>query len=151
MNVTLPRNLAYGAIALAIVGAIAGSLPALPAIVGSALLVASVALVVAAAYVAPKATAASQLEEPSFGREMGLHFTSLALLVVFLLLGLTELLAIPAALGQLQVFGSFALGFLTFYPALLGALTAALALALVLALLGLGLTLSRLRGQGRRK
>jgi flagellar protein FlaJ len=58
---------------------------------------------------------------------------SLVLMVVFLLLLLTELLAIPAALGQLVVFSQFGLAFVTFYPALIGLLVAALAGAVVLA------------------
>lgn len=71
--------------------------------------------------------------EARWRRELAIHASSLVLFVIFLLLALTELLAIPAALGHLVVFSSFGLGFITFYPVLLGALLCALAGAILLA------------------
>lgn len=127
------KLLAYVAIGLSVAGAAAGSVPGVPVIASVAVLAAGLgALLLAAWSVQPSPPDAAEDADKRYRRELKLNVTSLVLLVVFLLLGLTELLAIPAALGQLRVFGSFAFGFIAFYPALIGALTAALAGAVAL-------------------
>lgn len=81
----------------------------------------------------PASGAGSETEEARWKRELAVHASSLVLLVIFLLLGLVELLAIPAALGHLVVFSSFGLGFIKLYPVLLAVLLGALSGAILLA------------------
>lgn len=122
--------LAYLAAGLAIAGAVLGSLPgAAPVIATVGVLAVALVASFAAAWTVSRERAAEAPEDANqkFRREAILNASSLVLLVVFLLLALTELLAIPAAFGQLRVFGTFAFGFIAFYPAIIGGLTAALA------------------------
>ena len=133
----LARYLAYATVAVAIAGGLLGVLPATQMyavhVLGvSIVLLAAASWTLGRKHVAPDASAAED-DGARFRRELRVNASSLVLLVVFLLLALVELLAIPAAMGHLVVFSDFGLGFVSFYPVLIATLVAALAWATHLA------------------
>jgi flagellar protein FlaJ len=138
MRSATPRYLAYGSILAALLGAILGFLPlheGLPAFG----LGAGVLLATAAAWLVGKEPRAEDAQEAPFRHELALHASSMVLLVVFMLLALIELLAIPAAMGKLVVFSRIGVGFIEYYPVLIALLLCTLAGAILLAGQGAGL------------
>ena len=130
---TLPRALAVASAVVAFGGAAMGFVPAV-SLYATHVLGLAIVLMAVAAWVLGRAPARPAPEgEDAFPRELALHGSSLVLLVVFLLLAMTEVLAIPAALGHLVVFSAFGLGFVTYYPVVIAVLMGALAGAVVLA------------------
>lgn len=126
-----PRYLAYGSIAAAILGAVLGFLP-LPDGLPTFGLGAGVLLATAATWILGKQPHVRDASAP-FRREVAIHASSMVLLVVFMLLALVELLAIPAAMGKLVVFSSIGVGFIEYYPILIALLLTTLAGAILLA------------------
>ena len=131
------KLLAYGALGTAMLGAVLSLLP-LPLAASTFALGAGVLLAVAAAWFLGSKPS-TRTAEASFRSELALHASSLVLLVVFLLLALVEILAIPAAMGKLVVFSTIGIGFIEYYPILTGILLAALAGSIILAAEGPGL------------
>jgi flagellar protein FlaJ len=137
-NVRLSRMLALGGIAVALGGGGLGFVASLRPLSGYVLAVAVVLVGVSAWLLGRRPGEASEDADAKWRRELAIHASSMVLLVVFLLLALVELLAIPAALGHLKVFGDLALGFISGYPLLIAVLVSALAGATLLASRGPG-------------
>src|SRR5687768_16978687 len=95
------KSLAYTSIGLAAMGALFSLF--LPIAVSTIALCAGVGVATAAAWVPGRQPRLAAVQTP-FRRELAFHASALVLLVVFLLLALIELLAIPAAMGKLVVF-----------------------------------------------
>lgn len=131
MPAATPRYLAYASIAAALVGAVLGFLP-LPDGLPTFGLGAGVLLATAATWILGKRPHVRDASAP-FRRELAIHASSMVLLVVFMLLTLVELLAIPAAMGKLVVFSSVGIGFIEYYPILIALLLTTLAGAILLA------------------
>lgn len=136
-NSVLARYLAFATMGVAVAGAAMGALPATQPFAVHVLSLAIV-LVAAAAWTLGRTPVAyspevGESDEARFRRELRVNLSSLVLVVVFLLLGLVELLTIPAALGHLTVFSDFGLGFVAYYPVLIAVLVCALAGATLLA------------------
>ncbi|HUR69063.1 MAG TPA: type II secretion system F family protein [Candidatus Thermoplasmatota archaeon] len=125
------RMLAFGAMAAALVGAAVSLLP-IPLAGATFALGAGVLLAAASAWMLGRSERPAAAQTP-FRQELAFHASSLVLLVVFILLALVEILAIPAAMGKLVVFSTIGIGFVEYYPILLGALLCALAGAILLA------------------
>lgn len=128
----LVRQLAWGAIGAALLGAILSVLP-IPLAASTFALGVGVALTTSAAWVLGRAPVPAGETRPAFARELAYHASSLVLLVVFILLALVELLAIPAAMGRLVVFSTIGIAFVQYYPLAIAALLSALAGAVLLA------------------
>ncbi|HVM46285.1 MAG TPA: hypothetical protein VM582_10150, partial [Candidatus Thermoplasmatota archaeon] len=128
------KLLAFAALAAAFAGAGLRFLP-VPLASSTFALGAGVLLAAAAAWMLGRHPPA-QGAPPTFRSELALHASSLVLLVVFMLLALVEVLAIPAAMGKLVVFSAIGIGFIQHYPILTGALLATLTGAILLAAQG---------------
>ena len=135
------KLLAYAALAASLVGA-ALSVAPVPLATSTFALGAGVLLAAASAWM----LGSKPQERPrdaSFRSELALHASSLVLLVVFMLLALVEVLAIPAAMGKLVVFSAVGIGFIQYYPILTAGLLATLTGAILLAAAGPGLRVMR--------
>lgn len=132
-NVRVSRILALAGTGVAVLGGAVGLVESLrPA--SAYVLALAVGLVGLSAWMLGRRPGvADEGEDARWRRELAVNASSLVLLVVFLLLALVEILAIPAALGHLVVFGSLALGFISFYPLLVALLLSTLAGAALLA------------------
>lgn len=131
------RTLAYAAIAASVAGALLSLFP-IAFTASTFALGAGVLLATAAAWTLGRSERPAG-QQASFRKELAFHAASLLLLVVFILLALIEVLAIPAALGKLVVFSRVGIGFVTFYPILLATLLTALSGAIILASDGPGM------------
>ena len=124
-----PRAIALAGVAAAILGAILGFLP-LPTGLPTMALGAGVLLVTAATWMLGTTPRPA---ESTFRRELAIHASSMVLLVVFMLLALVEILAIPAAMGKLVVFSRVGVAFIEYYPVLIALLLTTLTGAVLLA------------------
>ncbi|MEA3202145.1 MAG: archaeal flagellar protein FlaJ [Thermoplasmata archaeon] len=129
--------LAWAGMGAALLGAILGALDALRAwsIYPLAL---AVGLVAAYAWLLGKRPASEEAEsdDARFQRELALNASSIFLSVVFLLLAMVEVLAIPAALGYLVVLDALGLRLIAFYPVITAGLLCTLSGAALLAARG---------------
>src|SRR4051812_39806225 len=138
MDAKLLKFLALGGMVVAIAGAVLGALDATRAFSPYALS-AGVALTAAYAWTLGRQPAQARENETDaarFQRELALNSASIFLSVVFLLLAMTEVLAIPAALGYLVVLDALGLRLIAFYPVITAGLLCTLAGAALLAARG---------------
>lgn len=130
--------LALGGMLVAVAGAVLGAIPSLRAFAPYVLSL-GVALIAGYGFLLGRAAPARDEEETDdarFQRELALHTSSIFLSVVFLLLAMVEVLAIPAALGYLVVLDALGLQFIAFYPVITAGLLCTLGGAALLAARG---------------
>ncbi|MHB8603874.1 MAG: hypothetical protein ACYDCK_01360, partial [Thermoplasmatota archaeon] len=122
------RILGGAALALAVVAGVIGAFPA--TIVLSAWVMAlALAVFTAAVFLAGQTPAEplAETEGETSDRQLREHGIAALAAGVFLLIGLIELVSIPASLGQLAFFGALAIGFIQLYSGVAALLLALLA------------------------
>src|SRR5581483_10421770 len=140
--------LALAGMGVGLVGAILGAVPAMRLLSPFAL-AAGVGLVALHGWMLGRLAPSERQEsdDERFQRELSLNASSIFLSVVFLLLALVEVLAIPATLGYLVVLDALGLQLIAFYPVITAGLLCTLAGAALLA--GRGHGGARLTSQQR--
>ncbi len=140
--------LALAGMGVGLVGAILGAVPAMRLLSPFAL-AAGVGLVALHGWMLGRLAPSERQEsdDERFQRELALNASSIFLSVVFLLLALVEVLAIPATLGYLVVLDALGLQLIAFYPVITAGLLCTLAGAALLA--GRGHGGARLTSQQR--
>ena len=123
-------------LALAAAGLSFADFPDIAVYVLTAGIVALTAAGVMMGFRSPSDAAVSGDADATYKRDLAVHASSLILLVVFLLLAMVEVLAIPAAFGALEAVTAFGVAFVRFYPVVVGAFLAMLAGVVMLAARG---------------